>query len=407
MFVYKRKFESKKENGRSMLEMLAVLAVIGILTIAGIVGYQYAMTKYAANTLANEINLTANTLAHQINRGANHISLTAPYDDGSGSGKTTSGYDFDYGCSDGSINTKDGCTQQTTYYVAVNQIPTNICKKLTSLIQFMPELTALLVNGAPYISESDSSLCKEENTSEVLALFQSKAFEGGEPEDTSCQKTSDCATDFYCVAEECAPCPETTHRPDGKEACFCADGTKWSEEKQKCESLTCTSNEECDSNYYCLLGTSSATTGDFCKILTGSCKKVTAISYQSYTKSTNAMNYRSASNFCAAQGKSIASLSQFISRAPAPSPEGVINLATTDVSDNGKAILSTLYGGANAGAAIYIQDDMGVVPPDEPCVAFMFLSKYPYFPFNRTPYAVGAVPYNMDWSAFAHYAICQ
>ena len=37
------------EIGRSMVEMLGVLAVIGILSVGGVMGYKFAMLKYAAN----------------------------------------------------------------------------------------------------------------------------------------------------------------------------------------------------------------------------------------------------------------------------------------------------------------------------------------------------------------------
>ena len=51
----------KKNNqlGRSMVEMLGVLAIIGVLSVTAIAGYRYAMEKYAANTLINELNLFA------------------------------------------------------------------------------------------------------------------------------------------------------------------------------------------------------------------------------------------------------------------------------------------------------------------------------------------------------------
>ena len=42
-----------------MVEMLGVLAIIGVLSVTAIAGYRYAMEKYAANTLINELNLFA------------------------------------------------------------------------------------------------------------------------------------------------------------------------------------------------------------------------------------------------------------------------------------------------------------------------------------------------------------
>ena len=40
-----------------MTEMLGVLPVIGVLSIGGIQGYTYAMNKYLANNILNELNL--------------------------------------------------------------------------------------------------------------------------------------------------------------------------------------------------------------------------------------------------------------------------------------------------------------------------------------------------------------
>ncbi|MBQ7413565.1 MAG: hypothetical protein IJV07_04775 [Alphaproteobacteria bacterium] len=47
------------EIGRSMVEMLGTLAIMGVLTIGGIAGYNYAITKYRANTLFTEAKMNA------------------------------------------------------------------------------------------------------------------------------------------------------------------------------------------------------------------------------------------------------------------------------------------------------------------------------------------------------------
>lgn len=53
------------ETGRSMVEMLGVLAVIGVLSVGGIMGYKFAMVKYAANATINDVNLRSTTLLQQ------------------------------------------------------------------------------------------------------------------------------------------------------------------------------------------------------------------------------------------------------------------------------------------------------------------------------------------------------
>ena len=53
------------ESGRSMVEMLGVLAIMGVLAIGGIAGYRYAMDKYNANEILNEVRKRAVTASQQ------------------------------------------------------------------------------------------------------------------------------------------------------------------------------------------------------------------------------------------------------------------------------------------------------------------------------------------------------
>ena len=45
-------------TGRSMIEMLGVLAIVGVLVIGGVWGYRKAVTKYLANCVLDDINLS-------------------------------------------------------------------------------------------------------------------------------------------------------------------------------------------------------------------------------------------------------------------------------------------------------------------------------------------------------------
>ena len=49
-----------------MVEILGVLAIIGVLTFGGIQGYQYAMEKYNANQIANEVSIILQDLDIQM-----------------------------------------------------------------------------------------------------------------------------------------------------------------------------------------------------------------------------------------------------------------------------------------------------------------------------------------------------
>ena len=54
------------ETGRSMIEMLGVLAIIGVLSIAAVVGYRFALLKFRANEVVNELNMRAVDISAQI-----------------------------------------------------------------------------------------------------------------------------------------------------------------------------------------------------------------------------------------------------------------------------------------------------------------------------------------------------
>ncbi len=55
------------ENGRSMVEMLGTLAIIGVLSVGAIAGYSYAMDKYRANTIINDLTLRSVDVIAQLN----------------------------------------------------------------------------------------------------------------------------------------------------------------------------------------------------------------------------------------------------------------------------------------------------------------------------------------------------
>ena len=54
------------QSGRSMVEMLGVLAIVGVLSIGGIMGYDYAVAKFRANTIMSELNLRAVPISQQL-----------------------------------------------------------------------------------------------------------------------------------------------------------------------------------------------------------------------------------------------------------------------------------------------------------------------------------------------------
>ena len=55
-----------QELGRSMVEILGVLAIIGVLAIGGITTYRYAMNKYRANDIINEVNSSIDSFRYDM-----------------------------------------------------------------------------------------------------------------------------------------------------------------------------------------------------------------------------------------------------------------------------------------------------------------------------------------------------
>ena len=62
----KTKMYRLAQSGRSMVEMLGVLAIVGVLSIGGIMGYDYAVAKFRANTIMSELNLRAIPISQQL-----------------------------------------------------------------------------------------------------------------------------------------------------------------------------------------------------------------------------------------------------------------------------------------------------------------------------------------------------
>ncbi len=156
------------ENGRSMVEMLGVLAVIGVLSIGGIQGYTYAMNKYRANGILNELNIASHQLATALltkETAELELSLGNPYDLGRIS---SAEYTFNYGCGNG-LSEEDCGIDETGYWMTISGIPDNICNQMLSMGEHMPYLAERELNGNII---ANGATCAEENN-EITFLFNS------------------------------------------------------------------------------------------------------------------------------------------------------------------------------------------------------------------------------------------
>ena len=311
------------ERGRSMTEMLGVLAVIGVLSIGGIQGYTYAMNKYRANSVLNEINMVSlhlsTTLLSSLNA-TKVIALGKPYD----SGKLTSeSYPFDYGC--GTYDSEErACHQEETgYWTKISAVSEKVCQQILSEAKHLSNIVEQRLNG---VAVEDGSACGD--NSEIMFLFNA---------DGSGVLAKNCGSGSSTPPEETTPtvsCPANTSK-DGQGGlattltdettgtqiqCYCVNiDTKYT--NGLCETLpeTCNKNDDCNRGEYCNITDYGS---DYCTTdtsdMTGKCQNASnnILSPNSGTNppfimSNSTMNWWTAVNFCQALGKKLVDISDY------------------------------------------------------------------------------------------------
>ncbi len=157
------------ESGRSMVEMLGVLAIMGVLSIGAVAGYRWAMDKYEANEILNEVRKRAIT-SSQARISGHEIDLTEYGDNGRINGK--------YGVvADNAYNGDD-----RFFTLTVSDIPQGVCDKVVDVNWQMP--AAILLDG---VAVDDNTVCGEGNNEMLFAFandLKSGAVAGGEGEET-------------------------------------------------------------------------------------------------------------------------------------------------------------------------------------------------------------------------------
>ena len=159
---------SQSEHGRSMVEMLGVLAVIGVLTIGGVQGYHYAMEKYHANEVVNELNILNAQLAvfmSGIHENDAVMSLGEPYDNAEKI--KTGGYAFTYGCGLDPTTTAPCDLDETGYYMVISDVPEDVCKATSQMTANMMNLVEQRIND---IADKTTASCHEGNN-QLTFLF--------------------------------------------------------------------------------------------------------------------------------------------------------------------------------------------------------------------------------------------
>ena len=287
------------ESGRSMVEMLGVLAIMGVLAIGGIAGYRYAMDKYNANEILNEVRKRAVTASQQ--RVLGHAINLSEY------GDTIQGHP---------VTTADNYNGDTSFFaLTVSGIEKGVCDQvIKDKIPFVVE------EKVGEVVVGDDTTCAEGNNDITFAFantLDTGATVGGgeEPEpDPACEGV-ECPAGTNCSNGICL-CPT------GQEVC----GTTCCPAEQMCSSDVggcvdvagaCANNTDCEEVAACEGGKC------YCRISASDCNgngaRGTCISKGTFVTidieglgtvyQGGYMNWWSARNWCKAHGKSLIDIS--------------------------------------------------------------------------------------------------
>ncbi len=338
-------FRMTGETGRSMVEMLGVLAIIGLLSIGGIAGYKNAMNKHAANEILNEVSKRAVVGAGQLllNKGVNlaefenTVKKTYPI---------------------GVAGTGDWTAMQNEFAIAVQNVPEEICEKV--LENALPTATDTYING------TSSKTCAS-GTNKITFSFANdltkvnsanrlKACTGTKDDDSTCSNglwqcsdgqlqcgNSCCKNGQFCsdpygngscvdINKTCTADNATTvcgsasysccDIPSGETEGVCVPKTYTasSPSTKVCvsDAISCSSYKGCPGNTdgtnteFCYIsGASGVPKGGSCLPLsTYTVGKTVEFNGKTFIQSSKQVSWWAANDWCLAQGKHLASLSE-------------------------------------------------------------------------------------------------
>ncbi len=170
---FPRRRESRKgdESGRPMVEMLGVLAIMGVLAIGGIIGYRYAVDKYNANEIINEVKKRVVVASSQYTAGQ-FVSLSEfPI-------KINQNYP---------TSLIAAYENRPSYFgIKVDNIKEGVCNQILNLNWQMP--VDIHLNDIPINSET---YCQSEKNG-LTFIFDGLLGAGTEPPPGRCETTDDC-----------------------------------------------------------------------------------------------------------------------------------------------------------------------------------------------------------------------
>ncbi len=331
-----KQVQNQSQQGRSMVEMLGVLAIIGVLSIGGIAGYRWGMDKHVSNQILYEMNLNSAQLAMLLQKGNPDgvtLSLGSPYDEGK---FRTVDYGFEYACGD-KANSGPECLylDETMYSMTARGLPKRICNMLSDAASGLAYASELDINGGA--DECD-------DTGNIVTVFfdTDTTVEGGiprpeesethtplpevtEPTTTTATETTTPETTTTTVettTPEITTTEVTTYTSSA--TCSSTESTTYTSTYTATPFVTttafngeCDDNDDCGANQYCYFSNSDSCTEQ--KGYKGECRSntpdgtITINEGQENEKTFIAknewMNWWSARNFCLANGKDLANIS--------------------------------------------------------------------------------------------------
>ncbi len=216
------------ESGRSMVEMLGVLAVVGVLSIAGIMGYSYAMNRYRANDILNEVNMRGEDIWNRYQK------TVLPKEIDEWATVTQTGYPIRIKTIPDNI--------EPWFQVVVSDVSPDVCK-LVLMNQYDSILARVSNSGTVQTYTGDVSICNSTTNANVDLIFvwalnsdTSKTKPDNDLIQTPCVSNNDCASCEWCNTgkygceancpnerpvcshdkQECVECAKTADCPVGQ-----------------------------------------------------------------------------------------------------------------------------------------------------------------------------------------------
>ena len=205
------------ETGRSMIEMLGVLAIIGVLSIAAVAGYRFALLKFRANEVTNELNMRAiNVSAQMLNTGTVY-EKNELIEDGFGDTLTV-GFPVETAISD----------RNTDYFeILVSDIPADLCRQI---LRDYENPIMIFVNNVRY--NADTTICDDETQNALNDMGFIYKNDLGTHEACS-EKGYFGEEDFQCH------CSGNTYLDIYTNDCLCPAGHVWSAGEGTCIESIC------------------------------------------------------------------------------------------------------------------------------------------------------------------------